>query len=371
MIHIALGKGNPERPNGVNKVVFELALHQFMNGHNVSLWGITKTLEVNFPPRPFKTRLFQDLRNKFAVSDELKQAIANADKEAIFHLHGGFLPQMYRVARLLKKHHLRYIYTPHGAFNTVAMKRSGFKKKVYIFLFERTIVRWANFVHLIGKSEVDGTQQVFGEEVKTRLIPNGQKVYLNVPEHTPNALRKIHFGFIGRLDVHTKGLDILLDGFARFQQKSPFAAVLHIVGGGNGQEEFSRMVEARNLQDNVVMHGAVFGEAKDELLKRFDFFCLTSRNEGLPGVVLEALSLGKPCIVSPETNMGDFIRTYKAGFCLDENNEISLEQSLLDAAQLVSEDRYSLASKNAVHLIQKEFRWSDISSRLIEACYEA
>ena len=41
IIHLILGKANPNRMNGVNKVVHELATTQVEKGISAEVWGIT------------------------------------------------------------------------------------------------------------------------------------------------------------------------------------------------------------------------------------------------------------------------------------------------------------------------------------------
>ena len=92
IIHVVLGKANPSRMNGVNKVVFQLATEQALAGRKVSIWGITKSVEHNYGERPFETQLFKAQRNPFAISEELRKKLIAAKGNAIFHLHGGWIP---------------------------------------------------------------------------------------------------------------------------------------------------------------------------------------------------------------------------------------------------------------------------------------
>jgi hypothetical protein len=104
IIHIVLGKANPERMNGVNKVVFQLATKQAESGRNVSVWGITKDPVKNFPERAFSTLLFPLGKHHFALDSTLKAAIkAHADK-AVFHIHGSWVSTFWAVASTLKKY---------------------------------------------------------------------------------------------------------------------------------------------------------------------------------------------------------------------------------------------------------------------------
>ena len=49
IIHLVLGKANPLRMNGVNKVVHELAEQQCASGLKASVWGITAQPVHDYP----------------------------------------------------------------------------------------------------------------------------------------------------------------------------------------------------------------------------------------------------------------------------------------------------------------------------------
>lgn len=369
IIHVLLGKANPARQNGVNRVVYELAHGQCKSGNCVKVWGITKKPIVNFEKRAFETKLFQDSRFQFNLSRKLKESIKEEPVGTIFHLHGGFLPQLYSVASHLKRSGHSYIYTPHGAFNAQAVKRSRLKKVVYISLFEKFIIRNAKYVHVIGKSEISGTKSIFGKSPRIELIPNGHKLYPTTFSKPRKQSDQIHFGFLGRLDIETKGIDILINGFVEFL-KNGGKGMLHIGGDGKDSQLIKRLIKDQKIGKNVRLYGAIFGEEKDRFLSRLDYFCLTSRNEGLPGVVLESLALKIPCIVSPETNMDEFISDFNAGFNMMENTADCLANKLSEAARIRSTQLYTQQCENAIQLIEQKFQWADISTRLIQKFHE-
>ena len=60
--------------------------------------------------------------------------------------------------------------------------------------------------------------------------------------------------------------------------------------------------------------GAIYGEGKLEQFVKCDYFIHTSRYEGMPMAVLEALSFGIPCIVTDKTNMEEIINEANGGF---------------------------------------------------------
>jgi hypothetical protein len=75
IMHIVLGKANPERLNGVNKVVYNLATAQTIAGKKVEVWGITPDTVHNYPERHFKTQLFKTSAFPFGIDKKLIEAV--------------------------------------------------------------------------------------------------------------------------------------------------------------------------------------------------------------------------------------------------------------------------------------------------------
>ncbi|MBL0191806.1 MAG: hypothetical protein IPQ18_10810 [Saprospiraceae bacterium] len=75
VIHIVLGKANPNRLNGVNKVVYNMATEQHKAGKNVSVWGIANDVKHDYPKRIFKTILFKSEWFTAPTTGKLKRAI--------------------------------------------------------------------------------------------------------------------------------------------------------------------------------------------------------------------------------------------------------------------------------------------------------
>ncbi len=209
IVHLILGKANPDRMNGVNKVVYQLATYQTIAKKNVSVWGITKNPVHDYGVRNFKTELFQAYKNPFKIDKQLKKKLISSKKEIVVHLHGGWVPIYATLARFLYKHHIPFVLTPHGAYNQIAMQRSGWTKKIYYYLFEKKVLDYARKIHSLGESEVVGLNS-FYQNKKSFLLPYGfEAPYISLNPKQKNDVFTI--GFVGRLDVYTKGLDLLIE----------------------------------------------------------------------------------------------------------------------------------------------------------------
>jgi len=96
---------------------------------------------------------------------------------------------------------------------------------------------------------------------------------------------------VGRL-AHQKDFPTLLEGFARLRQQRRVRLI--ILGEGPLREELEERASALGISEDVDLHGAV----PDALpwLARANLFVLSSRYEGLPNVLVEALAVGAPAV---------------------------------------------------------------------------
>lgn len=359
VIHITLGKVNPERSNGINKVVNSLITCQVSNDINAEFWGISFSSKHNYPKRNYDTRLFMDSKNKFLLDPNLKLALSELNKETtVCHIHGSFSPQLYSVVRLLIKNNVPYIFTPHGGYNIEALKKSKFIKLIYIQLFEKHIVNNSKYVQLLGDSELTGTEKYFSSA--NTIIPNGQE--LNIKSTLIKNKSVICVGFIGRIDIRTKGLDILLKGIKLASLKLNIR--LEVIGDNGEIDTLKKMVTDLGLQNFVQFKGAHFGNDKLELMSKWDALCLTSRYEGLPGVVLEAGSVGVPAIVSKETNMSNYIENYNSGWVLHDNTPADVLNALIKLKESKENNTYLHYADSAYTMIREEFDWNYITKQL-------
>ena len=361
VIHIVLGKANPERMNGVNKVVHQLATKQVNFDVKASVWGITNDKEKNYGERNFETQLFLKQRNPFAISEELKSAIIGKKGKVIFHLHGGWIPVFYSLAKLLDKHKIQFVFTPHGAYNTIAMTRSSWSKKLYFSLFEKKLLNRTSKIHCIGKSEVKGLKKIF-ENKKSILLPYGYENNKAITiENTANA--NIVFGFIGRLDIYTKGLDTLIQAFAEFKKSLP-EAQLWIVGDSSEKYILENLIKGKSLEKNVILYGSKFGAEKEDLLQKMDIFVHPSRNEGLPLSVIEAASFGKPCIVTDATNIGTQIMNCRAGISIYSQSSTQLYEAMQKMFSVWENPAaFKEMQENAIRMVKENYNWKKLISQ--------
>lgn len=364
IIHLVLGKANPERMNGVNKVAHNQATSLYEKGVEVEIWGITPDPESETYPRPFPTRLFRSQSLFKPLDPAFIQAVDAMDVPCIFHVHGAFIPDFYRVCRLLHKKGLPFIYTPHGAYNAYAMKKNKWLKRIYFGHFEKKILDRAEGVQFLGKSEFDHSAKLY-PQIRRVLIPNGQNLQELEFTYAP-ILRSSSpvFVFCGRMDSYYKGLDMLLDAFAHYKRNGG-KGILWLIGDGPDRTELEKQSAGNNTTDTVEFFGSLYGQEKLNRMSNGDYFVHPSRSEGFPTAVLEAAALRLPVLVSSATNIGEMVDQYNCGIHLSNCNVDTLSRSLTDLEKMYSgNERISMAD-NARRMVLENYSWSAVADQLL------
>lgn len=366
IIHVVLGKANPDRMNGVNKVVHYLALHQTRSGSQVEVWGITKTPDAITPARDYNLKLFLQTKSHFIISDVLKQEIEKLPKDVFVHFHGALIPEYFLISRALLRKGIPWAITPHSALNLIALKRRILVKKVYIALIERLILGQAKFVHAICTKEADEISHNF--KVKhICIIPNGvDLIDSQLDEIGCHQNDQFIVGYCGRLEKQQKGLDLLLDGFALYKKQGGIGR-LAIIGDGKDRQELEETCQYYGIDSSVEFFGALFGDGKDKGIMKFDLFVHPSRWEGLPTAALEAAALGRPLLVSQETNLGEFITKWSCGMVLKTNESTQIANALKQFEMMKNSGATRNLGVNAIDMVKNEFNWHTIANQLIQA----
>ena len=363
IIHLILGKANPERMNGVNKVVYQMATQQAKFGKKVAVWGITKELTVNFKERDFETKLFSAHKNPFKIDEQLKKALIRLNKNTCIHLHGGWIPVYASLSKFLTKNYIPFVLTPHGAYNTIAMQRSKWAKAIYFQLFESNLLKNARKIHSIGDSELDGLNKIFPNK-KSFLLPYGYELNQITPIDTKKSSDFI-IGFVGRIDIYTKGLDLLLDAFQEFSKNKPNSK-LWIIGDGTEMAALKGLANKLEISNQTIFFGSKFGKEKDDLIAQMTVFAHPSRNEGLPASILEACGFGIPSIASIATNITKFLKEYNAGIAIENENVPNLIAAFEFFYDKWKKNQLDMYGKNAQLMVQNAFNWEKIIDQLDE-----
>jgi glycosyltransferase involved in cell wall biosynthesis len=188
-----------------------------------------------------------------------------------------------------------------------------------------------------------------GVDLRLESIPNGVP-----PRRRPPAdLTAKVFVAAGRLE-RAKGFDLLLDAFALVSPRHPDWQ-LRIFGDGKGRAGLLARIDRLGLTGRAHLMGTT--DDLDAELAAASAFVLSSRSEGLPMVLLEAMAAGLP-VVSYDcpTGPADIVRPGRTGLLIPPGDVSGLAAGLtqvierparrreMGQAALREAERYSIAS---------------------------
>jgi glycosyltransferase involved in cell wall biosynthesis len=154
-------------------------------------------------------------------------------------------------------------------------------------------------LHFTSQEEADESIRRF-RGFPWAVIPNGVELPERV-EHVddPSTLRVV---YLGRLHP-IKGLENLIEGFARYLTRATGAATLTLAGGADAAYVASlrAKIQALGIEGSVTMPGAVDGDAKRALFARADVVMQPSFRESFGIVIAESLAHEVPVIAGRGT----------------------------------------------------------------------
>lgn len=288
---------------GLETVLRGLTAGQLEQGHRPHVAAVVVPEEANHP-------FVQTLRNdgvpvtEFALPvraylRERRQIreLARSTGADVLHTH-GYRPDVIDsgVSRTLG---IPRVTTVHGFCG------SDLKGRIYEGLQIRAYRRFDGVV-AVARAQIDRLREGGVSASRLHLIPNawtpseGQsreegRSTLGIPENA------FHIGWVGRLSVE-KGADIFLRSIALLGDL-PFVA--SIIGDGPQTRELQTLAAELGIGDRVRWHGSLAHAGR--YFASFDVFTLSSRTEGTPMVLFEAMAAGTPIVASSVGGVPDVI----------------------------------------------------------------
>ena len=132
-------------------------------------------------------------------------------------------------------------------------------------------------------------------------------------------------GIVGRLN-YQKGHIFLLKATKLLKNKIRNLKIL-IVGNGELEEVLKLKCKKYNIEKNVIFSG--FRKDIENVYNSFDIFCLPSRFEGLPLVLIEAMACERLCICSDIPNNREVIDNNIDGILIKIGNVKKIAETIL------------------------------------------
>lgn len=152
------------------------------------------------------------------------------------------------------------------------------------------------------------------KHTKIVLVPNMLVEY----NHEKSNLDNKNIITISRLHKG-KRIEELVEIFSKIKNND---SLLYIIGDGEEKDNIEKFIKEKKLENRIIMTGYLNREEQKEYILKTSVFAMTSISEGLPMVLLEAMSYGLPCIAyKTESGVEDIIVNNVNGYIIKNRNQ--------------------------------------------------
>lgn len=302
------------------EVVARAGLRETIRHPLAILATLTRALRTGEPR--LRSRIWQ----LFYAAEALR-LLEEMRRMGVRHVHAHFANSGVDIARATAAHARsidpdggwRWSFTMHGPTEFEAVDRFDLAGKVAgadgvacISDFTRS-----QLMRLSDPSDWDKLEVVHMSVDTDRFVPPAEH------RSTDRTLRILD---VGRL-VPEKGAPILLDAAARLVERG-IDFQLRLVGAGELDNDLRGLIAERGLGDRVTLVGPV---GQDDIIAEYhwaDVFCLPSFQEGLPVVLMEAMSTGLPVVTTSVNGIGELVQDGRNGYLVPPGRADLLAETL-------------------------------------------
>jgi glycosyltransferase involved in cell wall biosynthesis len=279
----------------------------------------------------------------------------------VMHLHSVFLWPTWAAARAAQRSGVPYLLAPRGMLVADLIRRKSRPLKgAWIRLIERRNLAGAAAVHVTTETEAREARALGLPLPRVVCVPNGVDLAVAVLREgglPPGGVGGDYALFLGRVNWE-KGLDRLVRAWAHLRG-------VPLLVAGNDEEGYRPVLEAiaqeAGVGDDVRFLGPVSADAKWPLLAGAALLVLTSYSENFGNVVLEAMAVGCPVVVTPEVGAAEIVRESEAGVVVDGDPGV-LGPAL--ARLLADEPRRLAMGERGRRVLQERYTWDAVAERM-------
>jgi glycosyltransferase involved in cell wall biosynthesis len=316
-------------------------------------------------PEGYRIQQFKNTQKhkKFKVADGFEHFIQNQlNHKDLVILSGIFQPNIYSLYRLLRKYSIPYVVLPHDPYNPAIFSKNAHLKWPYWYLIESWVLKHASAIQVL-----DARHGNFLHDLKIDTpaiaVPNGFSQKDIYPEDfftwndgdVPNLL------FLGRIDAHNKGLDLLLDAFAQVLETVDARLTLQGSDKGDRTSLKSRAVHL-SLADKTSFLEPNYDIVTPLMIKNYDVFCLPSRFEGFGLSALEAMLAARVLLVSEVAGIAPHVQASGCGVVVKP--EVSaIKSGLLEL--LARRSEWKEMGLRGRHYVLEKLSWESIAANAL------
>ena len=255
----------------------------------------------------------------------------------------------------------RLVLTEHASYSLRVVKKLNKRAKFYS--------KRADVVTTVH----DGLKEFFITELGVpdniiMTIPNGVDTEKYKPDRNNKRFRKefsipddiVLFGCIGRL-VEAKHHQNLLEAISIIKKNNVTDLLFAVIGDGDLRAFIEEKIKQYNIESLVIMAGQ--RSDIENILQGIDVCVLSSKREGFPMVILEAMSCGVPCVSTAVGSVPDILDS-NCGVVVPPENPRELAAGIMSMAQRRQE--YLKMGDHAREIVTANYDIANVLNKYLE-----
>ncbi|PHR69109.1 MAG: hypothetical protein COA67_11200 [Lutibacter sp.] len=253
------------------------------------------------------------IKNIFKLREIYSKKLNEINPDVILVLERGYhdfvIPYINKKIPKIREFHFSL-----GAVDSKVKILSFIQKVKYKIIYSFIYKQFPLYDKVVLLTEKDENEP-FYNNVKTTVIPN---MIENFPEDI-SELNSQKVISIGSMEDDRKGFLKQIEIWRKISINHP-KWILNIYGEGKQRKKYIDVVKQNKLETKIIFHGK--STEIPVKLNESSIFIFTSEAEGLPMVLIEALTNGLPCVsYDCPTGPSDIISNEEDGYIININDE--------------------------------------------------
>ena len=226
---------------------------------------------------------------------------------------------------------------------------------------ELKLIKSSDKVTTVSKSVAKELKEYGVNQKDIEVVYNGVDEKFFHPKKNNSNQEKKYIMYAGRIDREKGLFDLLKSAKTICKFRSDVAFI--VAGNGRDLNKLNRKIKKSGIQEKFVLIGQAEKETLLKLYQNATLFVLPSYHEGLPTVLLEAMSCGLPIIATDVRGNNDLVTNGKNGIIIPSRSP----DKMAEAISMLLEDKKlrTKLGKNARTTIEEKYTWNVISNRIL------
>jgi len=355
---------------GIGNYVYNLSNKLIEKGHKVTVitrgsWkkiqkenidGIKTIKVIYIPIYPFYILIHGLFVNKIFKSIE--------SQIDIVHVHSPLPPLIKTKLPMIMSIHTPMLTDAH--FTKISSVYSLFSKisaRLISYPLELKLVQASDIITTISRTIAQELKDYYNlNEGELTVIGNGTDEKFFYPQQKKSENGKKYIMYVGHVD-REKGLFDLVEAGRLICRKNNDITFI-VAGKGRDLNKLKRKIRKLKLHNRFRFLGQVSKNRLVKLYQNADLFVLPSYHEGIPTVLLEAMSCGTPVIATDVRGNRDIISSGENGILVPPRAPKKLAETIL---YLIEDKKLrERIGKNARKTIEEKYTWNTISDMILE-----